>query len=134
MQNLAHILRNDKNQRIINGIIFLCLLAWIIAKLRYVYYASDIMVHYKYNLLKVFTLTYFVQIILNRIWLNDLIKGIYIALIVYVLVTYIYSFFDQNDFVMQKEFGVLIKSWGTLIKLLILFIFLWFNNKIKPKD
>ena len=132
MQNLAHILRNDKNQRIINGIIFLCLLVWMIAKLKYVYYASDVMVHYKYGLLKVFILTYLAQTILNKNWLNYLIRGIYVALIVYILFTYIYSFFDKNDFAMQKEFGVLIKSCGTLVKLFILFTFLWFTNKTKP--
>lgn len=132
MQNLTCKLSIDKKQRMINGIIFLCLLAWIIAKLRYVYYASDITVHYKYDLLKLITLTYLAQTILNRNWLNSVIKGIYVALIIFVLCTFIYSFFDENDFVMQKEFGVLIKSWGTLVKLSILFIILWFTNKIRP--
>lgn len=132
MGNLTLKLSNHKNQRMINGIIFLCLLAWIIAKLRYVYYASDILVHYKYDLLKLITLTYLAQTILNSNWLNSVIKGIYVALIIDVLGTFIYSFFDENDFVLQKEFGVLIKSWGTLVKLSILFIILWFTNKIRP--
>ncbi len=132
MQNLTRILSNDKNQRIINGIIFLCLLIWIIAKLRYVYYASASMIHYKYDLLKLIALIYLAQTILNRTWLNSITNGIYALLMLYVMYTYIYSFFDENDFVMQKEYGVLIKTWGTFIKLSILFIILRFTKKIRP--
>ena len=132
MQHLTNILRNDKNQRIINGIIFLCLLIWIIAKWRYVYNASDIMVHYKYDLLKLFAFIYLTQTILNKTWLNSITNILNAILIGYVLYTYFYSFFDENDFVMQKEYGVLIKSWGTLVKLSILFGILWFTIKMRP--
>lgn len=132
MSNFTDILRNDKNQRNINGFIFLCLLIWIITQLRYVYYASDIRVHNKYDLLKLVSLIYLAQTILNRTWLNFTTKGVYAALIVYVLYTYFYSFYDEDDFVMQKEYGVLIKSWGTFVKLSILLLLLWFTNKIKP--
>lgn len=132
MKNLTDLVGNDKNQRIVNGIIFLCLLIWIIAKLRDVSYASDIVVHYKYDLLKLVSLIYLAQTFLNRTWLNSITKGIYVALIVYVLYTYIYSFFDENDFVMQKEYGALIKTWGTFVKVSILFLILWFTNRIRP--
>jgi hypothetical protein len=132
MQNLTEILSKDKNQRIINGIIFLFLLIWIIAKLKYVYYASGIMVHYKYDLLKFIALIYLAQTIFNKTWLNSITNGIYVILMVYVLYTYIYSFFDENDFVMQKEYGILIKSLETFVKLSILFIILWFTIKIRP--
>ncbi len=134
MQNLSCILINDKNQRIINGVIFLCLLVWILAKLRYVHLASDIMVHYKYNVLKIIALTYLTQSIINRNWLNFTIKAIYVSLTIYVLYTYIYSFFDTNDFVMQKEYGVLIKSAWTLLKVFLLCSFIWFTNKIQPMN
>ena len=132
MRNLTQILSKGKNQRIINGIIFLILLIWIITKLRYVYYSSAIMVHYKYDLLKLIALIYLAQTILNKTWLNSITNGIYAILIGYVMYTYIYSYFDENDFVMQKEYGVLIKSWGTFVKLSILLIILWFTIKIRP--
>ena len=51
----------------------------------------------------------------------------------YVLFTYFYSLFDENDIVIQKLNGVLIKSWETFVKLSILFSFLWFTIKIRPK-
>jgi len=123
MQNLTQILNKEKNQRIINGIIFLFLLVWIIAKLKYVNYASGLKVHYKYDLLKLIALIYLAQTILNKTWLNSITNGIYVILIGYVLYTYIYSYFDENDFYMQKEYGVLIKSWVTFVKLSIQFLF-----------
>ena len=132
MQNLTQTLSKDKNQRIINGIIFLFLLVWIIAKLKYVNYAGGLMVHYKYDLLKLIALIYLAQTILNKPWLNSITISIYLILIGYVLFTYIYSYFDENDFYMHKEDGVLIKSWGTFVKLSILFFILWFTIKIRP--
>ena len=132
MQNLTQILNKEKNQRIINGIIFLFLLVWIIAKLKYVNYASGLMVHYKYDLLKLIALIYLAQTILNKTWLNSITNGIYVILIGYVLYTYIYFYFDENDFYMQKEYGVLIKTWGTFVKLSILFFILWFTLKLRP--
>ncbi len=132
MRNLTQILSKDKNQRIINGIIFLILLIWIISKLRYVNLASDIRTHYKYDLLKLIALIYFAQTILNRIWLNSIALSIYVVLIGYIVYSYVYSFFDENDFVMQQEYGVLIKSWGTLIKLTLLIIIIWFTKKTRP--
>ena len=132
MQNLTQILNKDKNQRMINGIIFLFLLICIIAKLRYVYYASGIMVHYKYDLLKLIALLYLTQTILNKTWLNSILNSIYVILIGYVLYTHIYSYFDKNDFYMQKEYGFLIISWGTFVKLSILFFILWFTIKLRP--
>jgi hypothetical protein len=132
MRNLTQILSKDKNQRIINGIIFLILLIWIISKLRYVHLASDIRTHYKYDLLKLIALIYFAQTILNRIWLNSIALSIYVVLIGYIVYSYVYSFFDENDFVMQQEYGVLIKSLGTLIKLTLLIIIIWFTKKTRP--
>ena len=132
MRNLTLILKDNKIQRIINGIIFLCLLIWIITKLNYVFYASGIMVHYKYYLLKLLTLMYLFQTILNRKWLNSMTKGFYATLAIYFIIAYIYSFFDENDYHMQKDYGVLIKSWETFIKLCLLFLILWFTNKITP--
>ena len=132
MRNLTQILSKDKNQRIINGIIFLILLIWIISKLRYVNLASDIRTHYKYDLLKLIALIYFAQTILNRIWLNSIALRIYVVLIGYIVYSYVYSFFDENDFVMQQEYGVLIKSLGTLIKLTLLIIIIWFTKKTRP--
>ena len=132
MKRLSFILKDKKSQRIINGVIFLFLIIWIITKLRHVYYASGIAVHYRFYLLKVIALIYLAQTILNKIWLNSLIKGIYIVLIIYVVVTYVYAFFDQHDHVMTKQFGVLIKSWGTIVKLSLLFILLWITHKMKP--
>jgi hypothetical protein len=90
------------------------------------------MVHYKYDLLKLIALIYLAQTILNKTWLNSITNGIYAILIGYVMYTYIYSYFDENDIVMQKEYGVLIKSWGTFVKLSILLIILWFTIKIRP--
>ena len=116
----------------INGIIFLFLLICIIAKLRYVYYASGIMAHYKYDLLKLIALLYLTQTILNKTWLNSILNSIYVILIGYVLYTHIYSYFDKNDFYMQKEYGFLIISWGTFVKLSILFFILWFTIKLRP--
>jgi hypothetical protein len=132
MRNRAQIFCKDKNQRIINGIIFLILLIWIIAKLKYVYYSSGIMVHYKYYLLKLIALIYLAQTFLNKTWINFITKGIYTLLMGYVLYTYIFSFFDENDVIIKKEYGFLIKSWETFVKFLILFIILWFTIKIRP--
>ena len=132
MRNLTHVLNKDKNQRIINGIIFLFLLVWIIAKLRYVYYASGIMVHYKYDLLKLIALIYLAQTILNKTWLNSITISIYLILTGYVMFTYMYFYIDENDFYWQKEYGILIKSCGTFVKLSILLIILWFTIKLRP--
>jgi hypothetical protein len=132
IQNLTQIVNKDKNQRIINGIIFLFLLMWIIAKLKYVNYASGLMVHYKYYLLKLIALLYLAQTILNKTWLNYITNSIYVILIGYVMYTYIYSYFDENDFYIQKEYGALIKTWGTFVKLSILFFILWFTIKLRP--
>ncbi len=132
MHNLISLLKKDRNRRIINGIIFLGLLIWIIAKLKYVYTASDIRIHYKYDLIKLMTLIYLVQAIINKIWFNWIIKGIYVALMVYVLYSYIYSFFDKYEIALRGEYGIPIKTWGTFLKLLILLLILWFTNKLKP--
>ncbi len=132
MRNLTHVLNKDKNQRIINGIIFLFLLVWIIAKLRYVYYASGIMVHYKYDLLKLIALIYLAQTFLNKTWLNSITISIYLILTGYVMFTYMYFYIDENDFYWQKENGILIKSCGTFVKLSILLIILWFTIKLRP--
>jgi len=132
MQNLTEILRKDKNQRIINGIIFLILLIWIIAKLKYVYYASGVMIHYKYYLLKLIAVIYLAQTFLNKAWINFITRGIYTILMGYVLYTYIYSFSDENDYVIKKEYGFLIKSLESFVKLFILYISLWFTIKLRP--
>lgn len=132
MRNLTHVLNKDKNQRIINGIIFLFLLVWIIAKLRYVYYASGIMVHYKYDLLKLIALIYLAQTILNKTWLNSITISIYLILTGYVMFTYMYFYIDENDFYWQKEYGILIKSCVTFVKLSIILIILWFTIKLRP--
>lgn len=132
MRNLTLTISKDKNQRVINGTIFLILLIWIISKLKYVHLASDIMVHYKYDLLKLLALIYLVQSILNKAWLNFITYCIYALLIGHELYSYVYSYFDDNDFVMKKEYGFLIKSWGSLVKLTILIVILWFTSKIKP--
>jgi hypothetical protein len=133
MRNLIQILSKYKNQRIINGIFFLFFLIWIIANLRYVNYASGTMVHYKYYLLKLIALIYLAQTIFNKTWINFILNCIYTILMSYVLFTYFYSLFDENDIVIQKLNGVLIKSWETFVKLSILFSFLWFTIKIRPK-
>jgi hypothetical protein len=132
MQRLIQILSTDKNQRIINGLIFLILLFWITAKLKYVQYASGDMVHYKYYLLLLIALIYLSQTILNKTWINFITRGFYAILIGYVLCTYIYSFFDENDFVAHKEYGALIKSGQTFFKLAILSVILWFTITIRP--
>ena len=132
MRNLTQILNKEKNQRIFNGITFLILFIWIIFKLRYVHLASDIRLHYKYELLKLIALIYLVQTILNKTWLNSIALIIYVVLIGYIVYSYIYSFFDENDFVMQQEYGFLIKSSGTFIKLTLLIIILWFTKKTRP--
>jgi hypothetical protein len=132
MQRLIQILSTDKNQRIINGLIFLILLFWITAKLKYVHYASGDMVHYKYYLLLLIALIYLSQTILNKTWINFITRGFYAILIGYVLCTYIYSFFDENDFVAQKEYGALIKSGQTFVKLAILSVILWLAITIRP--
>ncbi len=90
------------------------------------------MVHYKYDLLKLIALLYLTQTILNKTWLNSILNSIYVILIGYVLYTHIYSYFDKNDFYMQKEYGFLIISWGTFVKLSILFFILWFTIKLRP--
>jgi len=132
MPRLIQILSTDKNQRIINGLIFLILLFWITAKLKYVHYASSDMVHYKYYLLLLIALIYLSQTILNKTWINFITRGFYAILIGYVLCTYIYSFFDENDFVAHKEYGALIKSGQTFVKLAILSVILWFTITISP--
>ncbi len=132
MQRLIQILSTDKNQRTINGIIFLILLIWIIAKLKYVHYTSGDMVQYKYYLLQFIALIYLSQTILNKTWINFMTRGVYAILIGYVLCTYIYSFFDENDFVAHKEYGALIKSGQTFVKLAILSVILWFTIKTSP--
>lgn len=132
MQRLIQILSTDKNQRTINGIIFLILLIWIIAKLKYVHYTSGDMVQYKYYLLQFIALIYLSQTILNKTWINFMTRGVYAILIGYVLCTYIYSFFDENDFVAHKEYGALIKSGQTFVKLAVLSAILWFTITTSP--
>ncbi len=132
MQRLIQILSTDKNQRIINGLIFLILLFWITAKLKYVHYASGTMVQYKYYLIQFIALIYLSQTILNKTWINFMTRGVYAILIGYVLCTYIYSFIDKNDFVAQEEYGALIKSWQTFVKLAILSVILWLTITIRP--
>lgn len=133
MRKLTIFLEQSKNQRIINGFISIILIVWILVKLRYVYLASDIEVHYKYYLLKMITLIYLIQTFKNKIWLNWMTKGIFMILILYVLYTYCCSFFDQDDYLMRKEYGVFLKSWGTFVKISILLLMLWFTDKIRPK-
>ena len=132
MRNLTQILSKDKNQRIINGAIFLILFLWSISKLRFVHLSSDIRVHNKQDLLMLIALIYLTQTILNKLWLNFITNFIYILLIGYVVYSYVYAYFDNNDIVMRQEYGVLIKSWGTLVKLTILIVILWFTMKIRP--
>ena len=132
MQNLTQILSKAINQRIFNGVIFTILLIWIIAKLKYVHYSSGYDIHYKYDLLFIIALIYLSQTIFNKTWINSLTSGIYTILMGYVLYTLIYAFFDENDSAMQKEYGVLFKSWNTFAKLSILTIILWFTAKTRP--
>jgi len=132
MHKLTIILRKNKNQRIINGIIGLVLLLWVIVKWKYVIHASDINVHYTYDVLKFITIIYFIQTVINKNWLHWITKGIYVLLLVFVMYSYFYSFFDKNDVVIHKEYGVLIKTWGTFLKASILLFILWFTNNLKP--
>lgn len=133
MFNLSKFLEKSKNQKIINGIISIILIIWIIAKWRYVEMASDIIVIQKYKVLKIISLIYLFQTFKNKVWLSTLLRSIYLVIVIYIIYTYVYAFFDENDYTMQKENGIVIKSLETTIKLTIFLVLIWFTDKMKPK-
>ena len=127
------ILGKESNQRIINGFIAFFIFFSIFLKSDYVLYSSDIRIHYKYHLAIFIALIYFTQFLLNKIWINRLINILYIVLFIYVVFTYIYIFFDSNDWFLQHhENGVMIKTIGAILKILIITILIYLTNKTNP--
>lgn len=118
--------------RIFNGIISFILFVWILTIRERVYYASGIREHYKFDLLLLVFSLYFMQTFLNKKWLNTALITVYSILIGYVFYSYVFALFDDNDNVMDKQNGVLIKTWGTLLKVSILSFAIWFTRSIRP--
>ncbi len=134
MKAIAKFLGSRRNQIIVNGIISVILFVWILYIHEFTYYSSLIRDHYMFNSVLILTWIYLFQTFVNKKWMNSVLIAMYAILIGYVLYAYVYAFFDKFDVVMHKEYGVLIKTWGLFVKLVILATALWFSKKTRPNN
>lgn len=132
MYDFTFKLNKNKNQRIINGFIFVCITSWVLLNLNYVYYSSSYYILIKYDFLKLLGFLFFLQTILNKLWINQILILLFCTLLVFVFFECIYSCYLREDFVFQKENGILIKIWGTCLKSSILILLIWIIHRMKP--
>lgn len=134
MVGIIQLLKAKNGQRLFNGIVALGLVVTIYLTSDYVYYSSNIRVHYKYNGLIIGMILYITQTILNSRLLNYITQAVFILLTAYILYSYLYAFFDENDLTMKKHNGILIKTWGTFLKLSCALVIIWITKLIRPNN
>ena len=134
MVGIIQLLKANTSQRLFNGIVALGLVVTIYLTSDYVYYSSNIRVHYKYYGLIIGMILYITQTILNSRLLNYITQVVFILLTAYILYSYVYAFFDENDLIMEKHNGILIKTWATFLKLSCALVIIWITKLIRPNN
>lgn len=122
----------QRTQRLTNGIISLVLFVWILSIQEHVYYSSGMREHYKFDVLLFMFGLYITQTILNKKWLNIILLTTYFFLLFYVFYSYVYAFFDENDNIINKQYGIVIKTWGTFLKCATLVTAIWITKRTRP--
>ena len=133
MTGILPFLKTKLGQCLINGVIALALALVFYLSMEYVYYSSNGRVHYKQYVLILGILLYTLQAIYSLRILNFITQVILMVLAIYTLYSYAYAFFDQEDLVMKKSYGILSKTWWTIVKLSCLLIAMWITYLIQPK-
>ena len=114
-RKFTHFMKN--RSRLINGLISLCLFIFLYSIIDDVMHEGATRCLFQFRIGFGFLVLHLLQTVLNKTWINTAIKISLLCFLTYILIAFIYSFFDQNEVILNKPNGLLIKTIQTLLKI-----------------
>jgi len=127
-------LKNSTTQRLVNAGIFLFLACYHYSLWKELDISSNMRFHLKAELLQILVMIFFIQILLNKTYVNSFLMLACLLLIGYFIYSYLYFFVDDHDWYKQN-FGkdaIRIKTIELFIKILIVLFALVILFLIRP--
>jgi hypothetical protein len=124
-------LKRQRIQRFVNGSVFICFAVFYIAHLKELNNASASRFPIKMRIILVTALLYLGQTILNKILLWRILMIEYLMLILWILYSYTFCFFDELDWNLKYK-GLAFVSCYFLIKGTLACLAFFFTLLLKP--
>lgn len=128
-------LENPATQRLLNSGIFLFLVYCHFSLWNELNLSSNLRFHLKAVLLQILIAIFFIQILLNKRFINNFLMIACLLLIGYFIYSYLYLFVDEHDWYKQN-FGkqaIIIKTVELIIKILIALFSMLIFYLLRPR-
>lgn|GEM_PF-6064440 len=133
IKDIRTTLKTDLYQRTVNLLISSIGMSYYLLSFEYYYFTSGSINRYKFILLTILLSLFILQTAINKRWLNKLLIFIFLVLLIYVIYTYIYAFYDPYDIVMKGNNGLLIKTGQLIVKSGVICSTIWLMKYLVPK-